>query len=142
MSDRSPTTKKYEELKDKHRSFVDFYLQCQNATEAARRAGYKCPEDSGYDLYKKLGPVIKEKMEAISNERILTAEQILEKLSDIAMGREKDAFGLDTSNQDKLKALELLGKNRVLFTDKQKVETELEINVSLTDDSESDEVEE
>lgn len=70
-------------------------------------------------------------MQALSNERIATAEEVLERLTRIARGEEKDAFGLDTNNQDKIKALELLGKNYQLYTDRVKQDSNMDINITL-----------
>jgi phage terminase small subunit len=86
---------------------------------------------SGSDNLKNLQPMIKQRMEALANTRIASAEEVLERLTRIARGEEKDAFGLDTNNQDKIKALELLGKNYQLYTDRVKNDTNLDINVTL-----------
>ena len=70
-------------------------------------------------------------MKELSNERIASAEEVLERLTRIARGEEKDAFGLDTNNQDKIKALELLGKNYQLYTDRVKNDSNMDINITL-----------
>lgn len=127
----------YEELLPKQQAFVDYYIETMNATEAARRAGYKRPFRQGFDLVRSLGHIIKKYMDEKKNERIASSEEVLEFLTRVIKKEEKDAFGLDTSNQDAIKAAELLGKRYSLFTDKLKMEGEMEINVSLVEDEES-----
>lgn len=125
--------KTYNELTLKQQKFIDYYIQFGNATKAAIEAGYS--KTSAHTIatenMRNLAPMIKERMKALSNERIASAEEVLERLTRIARGEEKDAFGLDTNNQDKIKALELLGKNYQLYTDRVKQDTNLDINVTL-----------
>lgn len=135
----------YETLPEKQRLFVEFYLQTLNATESARRAGYKAKNDKsmksiGYRLKMDLMPIIEKRLREGGsnseevNKKIADTNEILSILTKIARGEEKDAFGLDTSNQDKLKALELLGKANQLYVDRVKQETNLDINVNLVDE--------
>lgn len=125
--------KTYNELTLKQQKFIDYYIQTGNGTQSAIEAGYspKTAYSIASDNLKNLEPYIKERMKALSNERIASAEEVLERLTRIARGEEKDAFGLDTNNQDKIKALELLGKNYQLYTDRVKQDTNLDINVTL-----------
>lgn len=73
-------------------------------------------------------------IDAVMNERskdtIATADEVLEYLTRVVRGEEKDAFGLDVSVADKTKAAELLGKRHMLFTDKVKLDAEIEIDIS------------
>lgn len=62
----------------------------------------------------------------------------MEILTRIARGEEKDAFGLDTNNQDKLRALELLGKANQLYVDKVKTDLTTDITVNLVNDDEEE----
>lgn len=132
----SPTKKTYEQLTEKQKAFIEFYLQTLNAKQAAIQAGYSenRAEVKGYELKQLLEPHIEARLKNIRNKNIADTNEILELLTRIARGEEKDAFGLDTSNQDKLKALELLGKANQLYVDKVKQETNLDINVNLVDD--------
>lgn len=127
--------KNYSELTLKQQKFIDYYIQFGNATKAAVEAGYskKTAHAIATENIRKLSPMIKERMQTLSNARIASAEEVLERLTRIARGEEKDAFGLDTNNQDKIKALELLGKNYQLYTDRLKQDTNLDINVTLDD---------
>lgn len=127
------SVKTYSELTLKQQKFIDYYIQTGNGTKAAIEAGYspKTAYSIASDNLKNLEPHIKERMKSLSNERIASAEEVLERLTRIARGEEKDAFGLDTNNQDKIKALELLGKNYQLYTDRVKQDNNLDINVTL-----------
>lgn len=132
-----PTHKSYEELTEKQKSFIDYYIQYQDANKAGRAAGYSDKNTAMGDyLMRKYRHLIKERMQELGtgNKRIADTNEILERLTALARGEEKDAFGLDTSNQDKLKALELLGKANQLYTDKVKTDLEMDINVNLVDE--------
>ena len=135
-----PTRKTYEELNDKQKAFVEYYIQLQDANKAGRKAGFSDKNTAiGNYLLRKYGHIIKERMDQMgtANKRIADTEEILETLTRIIRGEEKDAFGLDVSNQDRLKALELLGKANQLYTDRVKTDTNMDINVNLVDDVEA-----
>lgn len=137
MASYEPLTIPYKQLNEKQKLFIEYYLQCLNASEAARKAGYSETTAglTGLRLKQQLAPYIEERLETGKRAKaIADTNEILEMLTKIARGEEKDAFGLDTSNQDKLKALELLGKANQLYVDKVKQETNLDINVNLVDD--------
>lgn len=139
MASFEPLTIPYKRLNEKQKLFIEHYLQCLNASEAARKVGYSETSAGhiGLRLKQQLAPYIEERLnEGKRGKAIADTNEILEMLTKIARGEEKDAFGLDTSNQDKLKALELLGKANQLYVDKVKQETNLDINVNLVDDEE------
>ena len=79
-------------------------------------------------------PKVRQYIDAVMNERskdtIATADEVLEYLTRVVRGEEKDAFGLDVSVADKTKAAELLGKRHMVFTDKVKLSAEVEIDIS------------
>lgn len=136
-----PEGTKYDDLTIRQQRFIDFYLQTGNVTESAKKAGYskKTAHEIGRENLKRLGNVIKDRTEEIriaSKTTIADTTEILETLTRIIRGEEKDAFGLDTSNQDKLKALELLGKANQMYTDRVKSDNTMEINVNLEDTEE------
>jgi hypothetical protein len=76
----------YEGLSDKRRNFVNNYVGVSNCckTDAARRAGYRHPEQYGYQLYKDplILAAIKERME----DSEATAAEVLMRLTRIARG--------------------------------------------------------
>lgn len=72
------------ELTDKQRMFVYAYLECWNATEAARRAGYADPEQAGYENKKK--QEIQAEIDCRMSEKAMKADEVLARLADHARG--------------------------------------------------------
>lgn len=121
-------------LTDKERIFADEYIKTTNATQSAIKAGYaeKSASSKGSQLLRKVKvrKYIDDVMEKRSKNTIATADEVLEYLTKVMNGEEKDAFGLDASIADRTKAAELLGKRHMLFTDKVKLDAEIEIDIS------------
>lgn len=121
-------------LTEKERIFADEYIKTTNATQSAIKAGYaeNSASVTGSKMLRK--PKVRQYIDAVMNERskdtIATADEVLEYLTRVVRGEEKDAFGLDVSVADKTKAAELLGKRHMLFTDKVKLDAEIEIDIS------------
>lgn len=120
-------------LTEKERIFADEYIKTTNATQSAIKAGYaeNSASVTGSKMLRK--PKVRQYIDAVMNERskntIATADEVLEYLTRVVRGEEKDAFGLDVSVADKTKAAELLGKRHMLFTDKVKLDAEIEIDI-------------
>lgn len=123
-----------QKLTKKERIFADEYVKTTNGTQSAITAGYseKTASVTGSKMLRK--PKVRQYIDAVMNERskntIATADEVLEYLTRVVRGEEKDAFGLDVSVADKTKAAELLGKRHMLFTDKVKLSAEVEIDIS------------
>lgn len=121
-------------LTEKERIFADEYIKTTNATQSAIKAGYaeKSASSKGSQLLRKVKvrKYIDDVMEKRSKNTIATADEVLEYLTKVMNGEEKDAFGLDISIADRTKAAELLGKRHMLFTDKVKLDAEIEIDIS------------
>lgn len=123
-----------QKLTKKERIFADEYVKTTNGTQSAITAGYseKTARSKGSQLLTKIN--VRQYIDAVMNERskdtIATADEVLEYLTRVVRGEEKDTFGLDVSVADKTKAAELLGKRHMLFTDKVKLNAEIEIDVS------------
>lgn len=121
-------------LTEKERIFADEYIKTTNATQSAIKAGYaeNSASVTGSKMLRK--PKVRQYIDAVMNERskntIATADEVLEYLTKVMNGEEKDAFGLDPSIADRTKAAELLGKRHMLFTDKVKLDAEIEIDIS------------
>ena len=121
-------------LTEKERIFADEYIKTTNATQSAIKAGYaeNSASVTGSKMLRK--PKVRQYIDAVMNERskntIATADEVLEYLTRVMNGEEKDAFGLDVSVADRTKAAELLGKRHMLFTDKVKLDAEIEIDIS------------
>lgn len=97
-------------LTNKRRVFVEQYLQCWNASEAARRAGY---------AHRSEGPRLLSNadIQVYINLRLadmqMSADEVLNRLADHAR---------DDSKGISLRALELVGKHHKLFTERHEVE--------------------
>lgn len=121
-------------LTEKERIFADEYIKTTNATQSAIKAGYaeNSASVTGSKMLRKpkVRKYIDNVMEKRSKNTIATADEVLEYLTKVMNGEEKDAFGLDTSIADRTKAAELLGKRHMLFTDKVKLDAEMEIDIS------------
>lgn len=138
----------------KQQLFADEYIISGNATDAAIKAGYskKTARSQGQRLLTKvdISNYIKNRMEELQDEKILTQKQILVMLSEIASGQAKETIvvttkvaelildektgknvkvynevpqlvEIPTKNSDRNKALELLGKRHQMWTDKQEI---------------------
>lgn len=136
-------------LSPKQERFIEeYFIHEMNATQAAIAAGYseKTAGAIGAENLKKpqIRARIDARLEQMKQKKILQAEEVLEHLTRIALGEEKEQVlmgvgkGAETKTymevtaKDRIKALELLGKAHAVFTDKQKVETN---QVIIVDDS-------
>lgn len=124
----------YERLTEKQKRFIDYYIEKANGTEAAKLAGYK-----GNNLNRiasqnlsKLDKYIKVKLQEKENNRIASQDEVLQYLTKVMRGEEKDQFGLDASLQDRTKCAELLGKRYGTFVEKK--EFSRNYTVELVDD--------
>ena len=124
----------YNKLTEKQKRFIDYYIETANATESAKRAGYseKTAKNIGAENLTKLNYFIQERLRQLENNRIASQEEVLQYLTKVMRGEEKDQFGLDASLQDRTKCAELLGKRYGTF--KEKVEVAGNIPVVITDD--------
>ena len=126
--------KEYNKLTEKQKRFIDYYIETANATESAKRAGYseKTAKNIGAENLTKLNFFIQKRLEEKENNRIASQDEVLEYLTKVMRGEEKDQFGLDASLQDRTKCAELLGKRYGTFIEKK----ELTVNciVELVDD--------
>ena len=95
-------------LTPKQKAFADYYIECGNATEAARKAGYKeesCRTIGCQNLTKRnIYAYIAEHMQAQSEARVASADEVLQFFSSVMRGEVKDQFGLDAALSDRLNA--------------------------------------
>lgn len=104
--------------------FIDSYMRTNNAASAARSAGYssKSAAAIGYKLLQRedIKTEIERRKEKIDRKadsaRILSIIEIQQELSRIALDD-------DRKDQDRLRALELLGKAKGLFVERSEVVT-------------------
>ena len=125
---------KEENLTEKQKRFIDYYIETGNATESCRRAGYKGNnlDRVGHENLRKLEKYIKPKIEAKDRERIASQDEVLEFLTRVIRNQELDQFGLDASLKDRIESAKLLGQRYGSFT--QKVEHTGKIPVVIDDD--------
>lgn len=145
-----------ERLNPKQIAFADEYIITGNLYQSAKKAGYseqysrsqadKILNNVGVSRY------IAERMEEIQSEKIMSQEEVLEKLTAIA--RREVAKGIYKSKEtvdgetlevekeydhmpnieEQTKALELLGKRYALFTEKRDVDLKnTDINIVIGD---------
>lgn len=115
--------KDYNSLTEKQKRFIDYYIETANATESAKRAGYseKTAKNIGAENLTKLHFFIQERLKEKENQRIASQDEVLQYLTKVMRGEEKDQFGLDASLQDRTKCAELLGKRYGTFIEKKEV---------------------
>ena len=135
-----------ERLSKKQQAWLDFYCSVSkmNATDAARRAGYKDPYKSGFENSKKLQKQISQRMQELqkkSGASIMSQQELAEFFSNVTMGKATEKVVANTgkvvevpvSMKDRIKTAELLGKSYGMFTDKKEITGGLEINVGVGD---------
>ena len=133
-------------LTNKQQAFIDAYCSVSkfNATDAARRAGYKHPNVQGAQNLLKLSDEIAERMEQLkekSGASIMSQEEVAERLSRFADGSIKvqqlanngKLVDAPVYPKDQLKALELLGKSYGMFVDKKEISGNLDIEIGMGD---------
>lgn len=128
-------SKAYEALSEKQKRFIDNYIEYADAKKAAAEAGYseKTAKQIGCENLAKLDRFIKWKMQGFKSDKIASQKEVLEFLTGVMNGTEKDAFGLDASLQDRIKSAELLGKRYGTFVDKKDIAAG-GIKVTIVDD--------
>ncbi len=94
-------------LRERQRRFADFYLECGNASEAARRAGYK--PDYGWRLLRDEGvkQFLAGRLEAMDDKRVADAGEVLKYLTSVLRGEAGEELKSPTV---RMRAAELLGK--------------------------------
>lgn len=124
----------YENLTEKQKRFIDYYIEFADAKKAAIEAGYseKTAKQIGSENLAKLDRFIKIRLQEKEEARIASQDEVLQYLTKVMRGEEKDQFGLDASLQDRTKCAELLGKRYGTF--KEKVDVTGNIPVVIQDD--------
>lgn len=135
-----------ERLSKKQQTWLDYYCSASkmNATDAARRAGYKDPYKSGFENSKKLQKQISQRLQVLkekSGASIMAQQEVAERLSRFADGslmvkqlaNNSKLVEAPVAPKDQLKALELLGKSYGMFVDKKEVNGNLDIDIGMGD---------
>lgn len=95
-------------LTPKQKAFADEYLICGNATQAAKKAGYK--EKAAYAMgaenLKKpqISAYIAERQKQIEDSRIADVKEVMQFYSAVLRGEVKDQFDMDAALSDRLAA--------------------------------------
>ena len=117
----------------RQRVFVEEYLQCWNATEAAKRAGYAHPNKQGPRLLVNVG--ISEIITKRIAEKAMSADEVLLRLGDMARGDigkfmdiESMSFNLALENAKELGLTHLIKKVKQRTTITQKKDGDEEEN--------------
>ncbi len=128
-------------LTDKQQAFINYYLgeSKMNATDAARRAGYKQPKVQGAQNLSKLNQEIAERMGQMKKDSIATQEELLQFMTAVTRGEETEKLvtnagkvvEVPVSMKDRIKTAELLSKSYGMFTDKKEVSGTMTINVGV-----------
>lgn len=135
-------------VKEKQKRFCEEYLVDCNATQAAIRAGYseKTARAIGQRLLTNVDikKYIDQQLQKLKNEKIADAQEVLEYLTSVMRGEQKEQVALltgegvqklvqkDISAKDRIKAAELIGKRYGLFTEK--LELQGETTIQIVDD--------
>lgn len=112
----------------RQKAFADYYIECGNASESARKAGYnaKRTDEAGRQLLRntEVAQYIKDRMAALDKERIASADEVMQFYSDVIRGKIKDQFGLDASLNDRIKAADSLMKRYNVADDRNRATKE------------------
>lgn len=103
-----------EKLTPKQKRFCEEYLKSGNATEAAKKAGYKetsCRVIAAENLSKPaISAYIKRRLDEQEAALVADANEVLQFYSAVMRGEVKDQFSMDASLSDRLKAADSLAK--------------------------------
>lgn len=123
-------------MTDKQKIFADEYLIDLNATRAYKAAYPKVKNDntaavSGSNLLRntKVAEYIEERMAERTKRTEVTQDDVVKELATIGFAKTALVNEFEVKTNDKLKALELLGRHLGMFTDK----SEIKANVSIED---------
>jgi len=126
-------------MTEKQKRFVDYFVETGNATEAARRAGYKKPHVQGSQTLENVSvkKAVRDRMAQLESDRIASAEEVLSYLTAAMRGEiDEEVVVVEGSGQgtsearvtrkqlsakDRNKAAELLAKRYGLLLDKKEL---------------------
>lgn len=117
-----------EKLTPKQKRFCEEYLKSGNATDAAKKAGYKASsacEIGAQNLRKlQISAYIKRRMEEQEAALVADSNEILKFYTAVMRGEVKDQFGMDASLSDRLKAGDSLMKRYAAASDRNRTTME------------------
>nr|DAT76551.1 MAG TPA: Terminase small subunit [Caudoviricetes sp.] len=143
-TDREKEAKKH--LNQKQQSFALNYVENHNITQSAISAGYskKTASVQGCNLLKntKVREYIDSILERIQSDKIANIEEVMEYLTRVMRGEEKDSFDMEPSLQERTKAANALADRLDNRAKKLEIKTAVTIIDDIPDDAEVEEDEE
>lgn len=117
-----------EKLTPKQRRFCEEYLKSGNATEAAKKAGYKekAAHSMGAENIRKpaISAYIKRRTDEQEAALVADSNEILKFYTAVMRGEVKNQFGMDASLSDRLKAGDSLMKRYAAASDRNRTTME------------------
>lgn len=115
-------------MNPRQKAFADYYIETGNASEAAKKAGYK-PDGLNKRVSRLMAndgisQYIKERMEQADKKRIASADEVIAFYTAVIRGEVKDQFGLDASLADRIKAADSLMKRYNVADDRNRATKE------------------
>lgn len=134
------------ELNPRQKLFCQYYVELGNGAQAAIKAGYKettARHQASQLLTKKhIKDEIARIKQPLEDKHIATGQEVMEFFTKMMNGEIKDAFGLDATNSDRLKAANELAKRTVDVDNRAKGQADAKVEISINwDRSTTDEVE-
>ena len=117
-----------EKLTPKQKRFCEEYLKSGNATDAAKKAGYKekAAHSVGAENLRKpaISSYIKRRLDEQEAAQVADSNEILRFYTAVMRGEVKDQFGMDASLSDRLKAGDSLMKRYAAASDRNRTTME------------------
>ena len=127
--------KPYTNLTARQKAFCYNYVELNNATQAAVKAGYspKGAEATGSKLLRndKVAKKIAELKEEQQSASIATAQEVMEYFTKVMNGEIKDQFGLEAPLAERTKAAQELAKRTVDWDNRAKGVADAKIEIKL-----------
>ena len=93
-------------MTERQRRFAEFYLECGNARKAAVKAGYSLSYAEHVKNQRSVRNYIDKLAGMMGNERIASADEVLEFLTDVMRGNKMDRNGISLQ----IKAAEMISR--------------------------------
>ncbi len=109
-------------MNERQKAFADYYIECGNATEAAKRAGYS--EKTAYSIGQRLlknvevSAYVESRLKELAAARVASADEVMQFYTSVMRGEEKDSFGLDASLDTRISAAKEIMKRHAATTDR------------------------
>ena len=139
MAGKKKVTSRIEgNLTPRQKKFCQYYVELGNGKQAAIKAGYK-EKTAAYMASQNLNKnnvmaEINRIKAPLEGHHIATGKEVMEFFTKMMNGEIKDAFGLDASNSDRLKAANELAKRTVDIDNREagKADTSVKISIDWT----------